>query len=191
MKHGLFAAAIALAVVAGTAGISHACGWSYITVSPAPGGDIAASGPVVLLASPHHPLMWSLGERGPVLKSETDEVPLHIVEKTRAEYGRIRAVLVPERPLVPGITYALALTRTPTGFGLNRAEMPVHGLVWTARDDAEAPATIRTAAPEPQQPSLLGRLALFGLLPFFAGYAGVAGLLALSRRRTWARIERL
>jgi hypothetical protein len=181
MKHRLFAVATAVSLVglAMGSGLAHACKFALRAV-PAPGGDLSATGSIILGAPSRHPLLHGLDERGPVLRSPSDVVPLRVGELIR-DGGRAHAVLVPARPLIADVRYELALTRTHTGFGLQRAEVPDPRLAWVAR--AEAPRLTATPDQAPPRPSLLGRLLVFGALPFFVGYAGVAILLALARRR--------
>jgi hypothetical protein len=170
MRQSLRSVAVLLALVAGAAA-AHA---GTLSVAPHAGGELAAAGPLVIVAPRAHPLLADLEARGPVLRARGDTVELRVVARARHGCGRVRVVLMPARPLVDGAVYRLALTRNASGFGLNRVEIPVPGLAWVARADAP--------------PSLAGRLLLFGAVPFLAGYAAVAGLIAATRRRRLAAL---
>jgi hypothetical protein len=170
MRQSLRSVAVLFALVAG-AGTAHAGSFAVV---PGAGGELPAAGPLVLVAPRAHPLLADLEARGPVLRARGDTVELRVVARARHGCGRVRVVLMPARPLVDGAVYQLALTRNASGFGLNRAEIPLPGLAWVARADAP--------------PSLAGRLILFGALPFLAGYAAVAGLIVATRRRRLAAL---
>jgi hypothetical protein len=162
-----------LVALGGASGAAHvqACPpSSSLRADPGPGGHLQPGESIALTAPAGHPLFRSLAERGPVLRSRSDIVTLRVA-RVVGDGGAIRAVLAPERPLVGGVAYQLALTRTRTGFGLQEPVVPDPSFVWTVR------------AAAPRAPAIVGRLLAFGVGPFLAGYGAVAGLLALRRRR--------
>jgi len=119
-------------------------------------------------------------ERGPVLSSWSDIVTMRVTRHERS--GRVERVeLVPTRPLLPGRLYRLELSRTETGFGLER-HIPLP-FTWVAGPGAPA---VRAADPGCCTTSLFARLAGFALAPFLASYL-LTGVFLARRRRAVLR----
>jgi hypothetical protein len=134
-----------------------------------PAREIAAADARIALPAGHA----DIAARGPALWSRSDVVDMDVTG----------GVLVARRPLVEGNRYVLVLTRNEHGYGLNRP-VPVSGFY---RAVATAAAPGRPAAGG-DGGGLGTRLALFGLLPFAAGYAAAGVRIRRRQRRILASL---